>query len=284
MEDKPLTQLIEEKLQQGDVDLPILRSVALELQPILSDNDYSIKDVVDIILKDQTLASGILKMANSSFYAGLKTIKTIQDAVVRLGAKSVSNLVTVITQRQVYVSESAEINRLMESLWRHALGTALSVRWLAIRLGFDRLSEEGFLAGLLHDVGKLFLLKVIEDLQKSQGSLQDIPAKLVDDVLETMHCVQGERLMKQFNMPEEYCRVVAMHHNKIVAGDDIVLNLVRLANLTCHKLGIGLHHDPGLMLSTSQEAVSLMVSDMMLAELQVQVEAQMLEMQDTPGT
>lgn len=281
MENKPLVRLIEERLEQGDVNLPIFHTVVLELQPFLTTSDYSLTEVVDIIRRDQALASGILKVANSSFYAGLKTIKTIQDAVVRLGAKSVSNLVTVITQRQNYVSDSREVGRLMESLWRHALGTAVSVRWLAMRLGFDRLSEEGFLAGLLHDVGKLFLLKVIEDLQKGHEGLASIPARLVDDVLETMHCTQGERLMRQFNMPEEYCRVVAMHHNEVIAGDDIVLNLVRLANLTCHKLGIGLRHDPGLMLSTSREAVSLMVSDMMLAELQVQIEDQMLAMQDS---
>lgn len=281
MEDKPLMQLIEERLEQGKVDLPIFHSVMLELQPHLSAEDYSINEVVLAIRKDQALASAILKMANSSFYAGLKTVKTIQDAVVRLGAKRISNLVSVITQRQAYVSASREVGGMMEALWRHALGTAVAVRWLATRLGFDRLGEEGFMAALLHDVGKLFLLKVIEDLQKNHEKLKSIPSNLMDDVLETMHCTQGERLMRQFNMPEEYCRVVAMHHSETVSGDDIVLNLVRLANITCHKLGIGLRHDPGIMLSTSREAASLMVNDLMLAELQVQIEEQMAAIQDS---
>ena len=44
--------------------------------------------------------------------------------------------------------------------------------------------------------------------------------------------------MRQFNVPDIYCTVAAKHHNDAVAGEDITLNLVRLANLTCHKLGV----------------------------------------------
>ena len=73
-------------------------------------------------------------------------------------------------------------------------------------------------------------------------------------------------------MPEIYCTVAAKHPNDAVPGEDITLNLVRLANLTCHKLGIGLRNNPGLMLSTSPEALTLMAGDLMLAELQVEIE------------
>ena len=78
--------------------------------------------------------------------------------------------------------------------------------------------------------------------------------------------------MELQNMPNVYCEVVAKHHNPDISGSSTVLNLVRLANLTCHKIGLGLKHDPGLMLSSTPEAFSLMAKDIVLAELQVKLE------------
>ena len=52
------------------------------------------------------------------------------------------------------------------------------------------------------------------------------------------------------------------------------MNLVRLANLTCHKLCIGLKREPGLLLSTTTEAINLRANDLVLAELQIKIEEQ----------
>jgi HD-like signal output (HDOD) protein len=281
--EKPLVQLIEERLYKGGIDLPVFHSVVLELQRLLTTKDYLASEVVSVIQKDQALAADVLKLANSSFYAGLKTIKTIQDAFVRLGAQSVFSLVTVTTQRQAYTSERKELAGFMKPLWGHALATGIGSRWLASRLGLEKFSEEVFLAGLLHDIGKLFLLKVIEDLEESEipaGSLSDT---LVHELLAEMHCTHGERLMRYLNMPEEYCHVVRKHHDPIVAEDSVVLHLVRLANWTCHRLGVGMKTEPGIMLSTLPEAIKLMASDLLLAELQVHIEEQMRLLSDTTG-
>jgi HD-like signal output (HDOD) protein len=272
---KPLVQLIEERLYKGGIDLPVFHSVVLELQQLLTTKDYLASEVVSIIQKDQALAADVLKLANSSFYTGLKTIKTIQDAFVRLGAQSVFNLVTVTTQKQAYRSRRKELAGFMKPLWRHALATGIGSRWLASRLGLEKYAEEVFLAGLLHDIGKLFLVKVIEDLEESEvpeGSLSDT---LVKELLAEMHCTHGERLMQYLNMPEDYCLVVRKHHDPIVSEDSVALHMVRLANWTCHRLGIGMRSEPGIMLSTLPEAIKLMAIDLLLAELQVHIEEQM---------
>lgn len=132
---------------------------------------------------------------------------------------------------------------------------------------------------MLHDIGKLLLLKIIEDLEKSPIGERDISKHLIDEILETMHTKQGEFLMKKQNIPEIYCQVARMHHDPEVGGKNIVLNLVRLGNLICHKLGIGLKHSPELMLSTTPEATNLMAKDLLLAELQVKLEKHMASVQ-----
>ena len=78
--------------------------------------------------------------------------------------------------------------------------------------------------------------------------------------------------MRHQNMPEIYCQVVAGHHDENVTGENVILSLVCLSNLACHKQGIGPKRDPETMLSTRPEAISLMATDLLLAELQVKLE------------
>jgi HD-like signal output (HDOD) protein len=272
MEEKSIVEMIEERMEKGGVDLPIFHRVALTVQRMFSDNNYHVSEVATVIKRDQALASEILRLSNSAFYGGLQPIQTVHDAIVRLGAKSIINLVMVATQRESYRFQLKELQVWMTPLWRHSLGTAVAAKWLAMNIGLNKISEEAFLAGLLHDIGKLFLLKILEDLGKNDLLQEKIEKSIIRDILQGLHCEKGEHLMVHMNMPKIYCETVASHHDPSKYEENAVINIVSLANQTCHKLGIGMNHNPGLMLSTTPEAISLMVSDLMLAELQVYLE------------
>ncbi len=267
-----IIEFVKERLDQGGLELPVFDAVAVKVQQMLSAGECSAKTIAEAIQRDQALASHVLKVANAPFYAGLHPVKTIQDAIVRLGDKSIANMVMMVTQKRSYFSHKAELQRLMPPLWSHALGVAVGSRWMALHLGLDRLAEEAFMAGLLHDIGKLLLLRIVEDLQQSESIESNVSGNVVQDILETMHTAQGEMLMRHLNMPESYCQVVAKHHNVELSDESVLVNLIRLVNLTCHKLGIGLKSDPGLMLSTTPEAINVMASDLVLAELQVRLQ------------
>ncbi|MBE9575072.1 MAG: HDOD domain-containing protein [Proteobacteria bacterium] len=272
MAEKSLIELIEETLDREEIELPIFNQVALKLQQQVTRGDYSLAEISKIIHKDQGLASDVLKMANSVFYAGVKPVKTIQEATVRLGGKTIFNLVTAVTQKQLYRVHKKKYDYWAKPLWSHALGVAYAARWLSRHLGMDQFVDEAFMAGLLHDTGKLLLLKVIEDLDGSEVTQEDISKDLVDDILETMHTYQGERLMRRMNIPDVYCNVARMHHDPEVSAEDSVLNLVRLGNLACRKVGIGLKHDPKLLLETTSGVINLNVTERVLAGLYVRLE------------
>jgi HD-like signal output (HDOD) protein len=272
MIEKSLIELIEEKLDREEIELPIFDQVALKLQQELTKGDYSLADIAKMIHKDQGLASDVLKIANSVFYAGVKPVKTIQDATVRLGTKTIFNLVTAVTQKQLYQARKKKYDYWATPLWSHALGVAYAARWLSRHLGMDQFADEAFMAGLLHDIGKLLLLKVIEDLDGSEVTQQDISKDLVDDILETMHPYHGEQLMRRMNIPDVYCEVAGMHHDPDVGAENSILNLVRLANLACRKVGIGLKYDPELLLETTSEVVNLNATDPVLDGLRVRLE------------
>jgi len=272
MEEKSLIKLIEETLDREEIELPIFNPVALKLQQQLTRGDYSLPEISKIIERDQGLASDVLKMANSVFYAGVKPVKSIQYASVRLGAKTIFNLVSAVTQKQLYRSRKKEYDYWAAPLWSHALGVAYAARWLSRHLGMERLADEAFMAGLLHDIGKLLLLKVIEDLDGSGVPQKGISKDLVDDILETMHAYHGKRLLRRMNMPDVYWKVAGMHHNVEVGAENRILNVVRLGNLACRKVGVGLNHDPELLLETTSEAINLNATDAALESLQRKLE------------
>jgi len=272
MVEKSVIELIEETLDREGIELPIFNQVALKLQQQLTRGDYGLAGIAKMIHRDQGLASDVLRMANSVFYAGVKPVKTIQEATVRLGAKTIFNLVTAVTQKQLYRTHKKKYDYWATPLWSHALGVAYAARWLSRHLGMDQFVDEAFMAGLLHDIGKLLLIKVIEDLDGSEVTQEDISKDLVDDILETMHTYHGERLMRRMNIPDVYCDVAGMHHDPEVGAEDSILNLVRLGNLACRKVGIGFKHDPELLLETTSEVVNLNVTDRVLDGLHVRLE------------
>ncbi len=264
MDEKSLIDLVEDRLDRKDFDPPIFNQVALKLQQLITKGDYSLADIAKIIYRDQGLASDVLKIANSVFYSGIRPAKTIQDATVRLGTKAIYNLVTALTQKQLYRTRNKKYGRWATPLWSHSLGVAIAARWLALNLRRRQLADEAFMAGLLHDIGKLVLLKVLEDLDDPKTTPEGISADLVDEILETMHAYHGERLMRRINIPDVYCEVAGMHHDPGIDPENAILNLARLGNLACRKLGIGLKHQPELRLDTTTESINLNANDHIL--------------------
>ncbi|TYO99920.1 HD-like signal output (HDOD) protein [Geothermobacter ehrlichii] len=271
MSDQSLLAMVQQALEAKDLKLPVFNRTALELQRALQKDDFDLAKCAALISRDQALVSEVLKEANSSFYSGLKKVVTIQDAMVRLGAKEVLRLTVQITQRGLYRSKIKGLQILMERLWKHALGTALGAFWLARHAGYQNLMQEAFLGGLMHDIGQLFLLKVLEDVRRANPQVS-LSEALVMEVLVTLHVEQGYRLMQHWGLPEEYADIVRYHHHDEPPIDSPLLSLVMLANQACRKLGISLRHEPELILATTREAQLLGIKETTLAQLEIALE------------
>ena len=87
-----------------------------------------------------------------------------------------------------------------------------------------------------------------------------------------LHTQQGYSLMKQWHLPEEYCVIARDHHDKDFDSKNLLLLLVRLSNMACLKLGIGLAKDTSLILSGTEEAHQLNLTEIDLAELEISLE------------
>jgi len=263
-----LPETVKKLLASQPIELPIFHPVAIKLQRMLSDYDFTVDEVAQVSNEDQALASQMLKMSNSPMYMGRSKVATIKEAVIRLGAQQVINIAIAASQAAAHASENPAINTYMKALWQHSHGAALGARWLAHNCGMRGIADEIYLAALLHDVGKLYLLKAIERLVKAKVISSMFDDELIMEIFEVMHVEQGHRLMQHWNFPAMYCDVVLHHHDEQWDPINKMLAIVRFVNLTCRRIGLGLTRNPVIALKNTLEAEVLDLGEMQIAELE----------------
>lgn len=266
-----ISEIIEQKLLSEDLELPVYNPVASRVQTMLADENFDMGKIERLILQDQALTSQVLKVANSAFFAGLGTVNTVREALLRLGARQVSNLVTMITAKGHFKVNNPPIDTYLKKLWDHSVATAVGSSWLASRLGYRAKAGEAFLAGLLHDFGMLFLLRVLADVKKENKEI-DLTPQVIEEILNKMHCEQGARLMEKWNLPEIYRDAARFHHSDPGATIPTMVNIVRLADIVSVRLGVGFEPAPDVVPASTAQAVTLGAGEVMLAEMEISIE------------
>lgn len=267
-----LVGMIENYAVADKIKLPAFSATALRIQKEVAKDEPDSRLIEKLIVSDQSLTGEVLRVSNSSFYKGLAQVTTLRDALIRLGTKEVSNIVTLVALQHNFKSRNPAINQIMKKLWRHSVGSAIGASWIASQKGFEALAHETFIAGLLHDVGKLYILKIMDGMVAGGEVDTPLSDSVIQEVMANLHTEQGFALMQQWNLPEKYCRVARDHHLTALDTKNPVLILVRVANQMCHKLGIGMKSDPSIVLHTTPEATQLQLSEMDLARLEVRLE------------
>ena len=267
-----LVGMIDRYVTSKTVKLPAFNATALRIQKEVAKEEPDFRLIEKFIVSDQSLTGEVLRVSNSSFYKGLTQVATVRDAIIRMGNIEVSNIVSMVALQHNFRSKNQNIHKIMEKLWRHSVGCAIGANWLARQTGFQALAHETFIAGLLHDVGKLYVLKVLDDM-KATGEIKNLPSdKVIDELMQQLHTDQGYAIMTHWNLPEKYCRVARDHHLTEIGGNNALLVMVRMANQVCHKMGIGLIEDPSIVLIETPEAAQLQLSEINLARLEVHLE------------
>ena len=259
-------------LEEPGNDLPVFDRTALLVHQEATKSDPDTDKIISYIVQDQILVAEVLKVANSSFFRGIKKVSRIHDAMIRIGLREIVNCVMMASQRKNYSSQNPFVQQYTSTLWRHSVACAFGAQWLVRRCGYEELAPEAFIAGLIHDVGKLLVLKALVSVGEKGKDAPRITKTAADEFVDTMHPECGFKLLEKWNLPETYCEVCRDHHRKDYDTSNILLVSVRLANLVCRKLGIGLRQDPNLILVTTSEAGLLGLSDITLAEVEIAIE------------
>ncbi len=263
--------IVNQYIESEEITLPVFSASAMRVQQELVKKDPDISVLEKTIAGDQALSSQVLKIANSSFYKGLSEISTVRAAIMRLGMKEIGNVVMLAASKKHFKSGDKQISVVMKKLWQHSVGCAYGAVWIAKRHEYGVDISHVFFAGLLHDVGKLFILMVIENIKKRSPATR-ITDTLLNEAMQRLHAAQGYQLMMKWNMPEKFCVVARDHDEAEFDTKNYLLIIVRMANLVCHKMGIGLFQDASLVLPATLEANLLNLSEIDLAELEIMLE------------
>lgn len=276
MANKSLTEIIEELVNADQVRLPIDPKVGQEVTSLLASEGPESGKLWSLVGRDPGLICSLFRAANSSFFAGLQKTLTIEDAVTRLGFRKAAQVIESACKAGQERSHGKLLQHYMPRLWRHSQACAVGARWLANRCGYQEMVEQVYLAGLLHDIGKQFLLAALEETS-SRGELAvTLSEQLIQEVVSSMHVEQGLRLFEEWNLPEVYRDVVADHHLENLVSPSVMVALVKLANNGCRKVGLSLVHEADVVLPTTAEAQFLGVDEIVLAEFEIMLEDQFL--------
>ncbi|MCP5002630.1 MAG: HDOD domain-containing protein [Planctomycetes bacterium] len=231
-------------------ELPPLPQSIPRILEITRNPDSSAQELTKVFENDPTLAASILKLANSAYYRGTKEISSIPNAIVRLGYNTIKSI-ALAASTQDMLNNSVDAYKLEKGmLWQHSTACATGAKMIAQRIKYSD-SEEAYIAGLLHDIGKIILSSFAEEqydeiLEKTKAN--DTPYNVVEhEVLGFDHPQIGGKIIEKWGLPPSLVEAVQYHHQPEKSEKYKVLTyIVHLADAICDMLGIGLGSD-GLM-------------------------------------
>ena len=205
--------IIKKLLLSQPVNIPVFHNVALRLLQMMNCHSYRIEEAIVLVNEDAALAAEMLRHANSTYNSEKAPITTIKKAIVRLGSQQVVNLAFTASMA-TSKSNNPLINRLLRNLWYHSHAVAIISGWLAVQIGhdnkrFDINADEVYLAGLFHAIGKLYLLKSMDNLIEA-GILQTDDS-MIGELIDEINIPMGIRVMKHYNIPDIYLNSVERH-------------------------------------------------------------------------
>jgi len=242
-------------------DLPAMPQVASKVLELSSDPNTSAAQLQQIIADDQAMTARILKIANSAMYSCSRKIKTLTEAIVMLGFNSIRSLVVTSAARNLYDTEKSRTGLKERLLWEHSIGAAFACRLVA-QARMPALAEEAFLAGLMHDIGKLVLNLQVPDVFDEIVQVvynENRPFHLTErEYLGFDHAKVGSLLVNKWNLSPALEETILHHHDpEALTPENPLLLVLDLGNALCHRLGIGFVEDPDLDLAGSRANRSL---------------------------
>lgn len=200
----------------GAGNLPSVPSAFHDLMNKLQDSDWSAKEIATIIARDPAMSAKILQLSNSAFFGVRRRVTSISDAVVSLGLDTLKTLALGVGVFSVFTSNGPS-SFSIEKFGRHGLLTAVLSRKIALAERFaPQEAEDAFVAGLLHDIGRLGMISAMPakydaaTLLSRTERLRMFEAERL--VYGTTHTEVGTYILWLWGLPDNIVQTVAHHH------------------------------------------------------------------------
>jgi HD-like signal output (HDOD) protein len=201
-------------------DLPTLPAMMTTITRLMQDPRTSAEELGRAIATDPSLVSKVLKLVNSAFYGFPGRISTITQAIVILGFSTIRNVVLTTSVLKAFTCKLEQKGFDIESFWEHSLLTGAIARALAMEREANFI-EETFIAGLLHDMGRIILSQKLTSEFEKVIAYREIKGgtwvEAEQAVLGLTHGEVGGWLARKWNLPIPFVEVMRFHHHPLLA-------------------------------------------------------------------
>lgn len=225
-----------------------LSTTAMKVLRTCNEPGVCANDLNRVIALDPILTGRVLQLVNSAYYGLPSKVSSLTRAIILLGLNTVKNLVLSFAVFEVFSRHDAFRVFSADRFWEHSLAAAVAARLLAERAGLPLAErEEHFVAGLMHDIGKIPLNQLFPDAYRQAiheaavdgGGIRAGEEKWIG----ADHCRVGLMIARKWELGEDLAGALAAHHppgGRGGPGADGIARAVALADLIAHRLGASL--------------------------------------------
>ena len=207
-------------------DIHAMPTVIVKALNIMKKPTASMKELGDIVMYDQSLTIKILALVNSAYYGFSQQISSINIALSLLGMVKVKNIIVAVAMKPMMSNQGDK------ELWKHSMRVAAGCEYLAsLTKVMD--SDEAFIAGFVHDVGKMVLHMSNEKLYTKVLNAVADGADVLDaerKYFDSDHVKTGSLLAKRWQLPILLANIISYHHAPSLSSIPVPCNLVCLVD------------------------------------------------------
>jgi len=223
--------------------LPTLPVMLNNINQMILNPRTSPKEVAHVISNDPSLTSKVLRVVNSSFYGFPNRITTVTHAIVILGFNTIKSIVLSSTIFDVFRRNVKPGDFDRTQFWKHSIGCGCAAKAIGRRLNYPML-EELFIAGLLHDVGKIvmdqYMPEKFVEVLNVVHTRDCLIAEAEMEVLGATHADVGAWLFEKWNLSKGLIETTRCHHNPALAGENTKLaEIIHLADILIRAMRFG---------------------------------------------
>lgn len=252
--------------------IPTLPTVIAKIAKLLQSPQTSAEEVGRAITTDQSLASKVLKLVNSAFYGFPGKISTITHAIVILGFSTVKNIVLTASIFDAFKNRKTVVSDFnFEKFWLHSIACGAAAQAIARHIGCKE-KEECFIAGLIHDIGKIIecqylpaeFMQVVAHVKEKNCLFYDAEKEL----FKTTHQEIGGFLAQRWNLPENLQNAIKYHHIPSPARSAYTVTaIVHTADILVRALDFGSGGDARIPLISDEAWKELKLEGVVLQAL-----------------
>lgn len=226
--------------------MPSLSITVSKILEVTKNPQVTAKDLNKVISLDPVLVGKVLKLVNSAYYGLSNKVTSLVTAIIMLGINTIKNLAlsTAVLGNMRKGSSFKTLN--VDGFWRHSIGVGATSKLIATKIGIPaNRTEEYFIGGLLHDIGKIPLnvifeeeyLRAIQQADMHKTQLIEMEKELIG----ITHCEVGKLIGEKWRLTDETYECILYHHDPNMASEKNfkLVSSVYIANIYCNLNEVG---------------------------------------------